>query len=273
MGINIPLHPSLTRVLRFFMANPAPDIEYLFGKTPETIPVSLWAQALQNNRSSVQDCYVTEFQHLKTKRRKRHEFLKITVIYFPTGATTSFLVDREVDMSPEGERLHSAKLGSHIYSGSTHSSTHSTSSLSKDNVPASDRVRVCNIEQDLANFTPYDKLSTLTFSNSSFPLIDLTILLDVVHKHAPEYDLIQNQCYWFAHAIFFSAKNIFQGAEVSSGVDTRGDWMRLVISPENSEEAIEEEFHEARRVYDAKVQAMLKDNLEVCTFLPTLCFS
>ena len=32
-------------------------------------------------------------------------------------------------------------------------------------------------------------------------LLPLAIIIDLVHKHAPLYSLLKNQCYWFVHTI------------------------------------------------------------------------
>jgi len=175
------------------------------------------------------------------KDGKQHEFLKVTVKHVATGAEATFLADRDAQTSPEDRQLQHSRLGSQMYSRSASDLTPSLSSSSMPNVPARDRVHMCNIKTDLAWFSPYIVLATLSFLPHSFPLVDLAILLKAVHRHAPDYTLKQHQCYWFAHAVFFTAKNLFGGVQTSNEIDSRGKWRRLVIRKEESEEAIQKE--------------------------------
>jgi len=203
------------------MSRPVPDIEYLYGE-------------------------VAEIVHLKVKDGKQHEFLKVTVKHVSTGAEAKFLADRDAQTSPEDH----SRLGSQMYSRSASDSTPSLSSSSTPNVPARDQVHVCNVKTDLAQFSPYIVLATLSFSPHSFPLVNLTILLKAVHRHAPDYTLKEHQCYWFAHAVFFTAKNLFGGVQTSNEIDSRGKWHRLVIRKEESEEAIKKEYEKAKVAFE-----------------------
>lgn len=60
---------------------------------------------------------------------------------------------------------------------------------------------------------PSEKLADLTFSDPSFSVVDLAVLLKVVHEHKPNYNLYSSQCYWFAAVIWVCLQRLGRAEE------------------------------------------------------------
>ena len=78
-------------------------------------------------------------------------------------------------------------------------------------VPAHDTVQLPAGPHISKQSSP-NKLAELTFKPNKLPLLNLAILLTVVSQHAPNYDIWDYQCYWYADMIYQSVKALFEPA-------------------------------------------------------------
>ncbi|EGO26731.1 hypothetical protein SERLADRAFT_464109 [Serpula lacrymans var. lacrymans S7.9] len=209
-------------------------------------PESWERQLCLDDRST--NCYIDHIVFCKCKDDKKHEFLLISVCYPDPNITAKALV--VVDRSPSAPSPNSSvhtPLGSAIVSPSV------------SDTPAHDRI-VITKEDDKTELTkpykPYRELCTLTFSEScpsnitgnylSPSVRQLCILLKVINKHAPLYNLYEHQCYWFANTVFDTLKKLFPNAEEKcSSHDMRGNYHGLKFDHRNSIETISEEYDRA----------------------------
>lgn len=74
-------------------------------------------------------------------------------------------------------------------------------------------------------------------------LLHLAMIVDAVHKHAPLYSLLENQCYWFCHTVCDSVlhlgvnRDVFPNRPLTAQVlmpghvaDEGGRWRGILVS-------------------------------------------
>jgi hypothetical protein len=103
-------------------------------------------------------------------------------------------------------------------------------------------------------FKPYKVMATLSFENPP-SLLKFAVLLIVVHQHAPFYDIMQYQCYWYCDTIWRVLEHPKYDPRVvpSGSWDTGGKHRPLLVGT-NSLEAIEQEFSQAMAAAQVNLQ-------------------
>jgi hypothetical protein len=231
---------SLTRLLRLFMSGPRPDLPDVFPHgTTTTVAVHDWARRIQDIGTEIDCCLVQEIKYCKCiADRKEHEFLVIRIRYQADVAHENYLtVDRCPESSPESQRSSSDEVmrGSKIAS-SRPVAADDCVVLSKDGTER------CVTERQ----GKFQVIAVMTFKPPKAPnLVTLATLFNVVSKHAPNYHIKHNQCYWFAFTVWQVmapwASNIQETANWSS----RGTYSGRSWGDGVSSVAIQNEFQVA----------------------------
>ena len=145
----------------------------------------------------LQDCKVNKIELCKGAGGFQHEFLLVTTHYLIDGQsnTARFLV---IDRNSNPENLSQtadAGFGSSQFS----SNFNSASSQSKLVNSAKDMIKLFS-ERDDALKSGARSCWTLTFNDGEYVnAINLFSAAVAVHRAAPNYNLVQTMCYWFAH--------------------------------------------------------------------------
>lgn len=179
--------------IRLFMAQPArPTIPFLFPIITTTMDTVPWATSLLELDHATDACYIDQIEYGKCKGEKHHEFLLIHIVHLGTGARAKVRIDRAA------KRTESEISSSN---GSRHSSE-----ICSSTALAYDKAVIVGDGRGAVDITrkmePFDLLSKVTYPTRQPTLTDLSTLLIVVHEHAPNYDVVDHQCYWFAHTVW-----------------------------------------------------------------------
>jgi hypothetical protein len=174
------------------------DLPHLFPRGEYIVPVSIWADSISRYDPS-DDCHITRVLHCKCRTDKEHEFLVVRAIHNESRAAVILATDRSpklVDEGSSGRKLDGIAIAS--------------SSV----VQAFDRVILSYDGKQhsvIHHFPSYDILCTLHYDPSlaSPTLLQLSVILDVISKHTPEYSLYESQCYWFAGAAWDALECLF----------------------------------------------------------------
>ncbi|KAI9574368.1 hypothetical protein HD554DRAFT_2011044 [Boletus coccyginus] len=196
------IHHHLIAFFRQFMSQPPPtDVHGLFISHPGfVLDTCGWHQML---RDSANSCRLERMEFCKRKNGKLHEFL---ILYFSHHTHASARAVVIVDRAAKDPSRSSAIVAPSLPSQKT--------------TPALDTVHVVgqnvNFDAYLSNtFGEYDTLCILEYPKSFIPqppsAIQLSILLLVVTKHQPDYNLYEHNCYWFADMVFEASKELFPG--------------------------------------------------------------
>ena len=150
------------------------------------------------------DYYVHKITYLKFKGRKRflHEFLLIKIVHGSSGQALCVLTERSpqkgATATSRDDRRCSNQMIAHSVSG---------------RVAAKDAVQVVGDDHISQLVSSCDKLAELTFDPGKLRPLNLAILLTVVSNYAPDYDILDYQCYWYAATIYQSSKDLFHPSE------------------------------------------------------------
>jgi hypothetical protein len=186
-------------------------------------------------------CHLRMVQYFKCRDDKKHEFLIVEIEHDKTKSLTHVLVDR-APKNPSGNETPSKR----------------TAQMVSSSIPAEDSIRIqgSQSQSPLAHeFTPYELLATLKFGQRP-PLLHFTTLLDVVHTHAPSYDLYHHQCYWFAHTIWqMLSSNEYQPTlTMEANWKARGTYKDVSVGSDSLLE-IQREYQDAL----AKLRSEMRD--------------
>ncbi|KAG2063207.1 hypothetical protein BDR04DRAFT_1111755 [Suillus decipiens] len=115
----------------------------------------------------------------------------------------------------------------------------------------------------------FNYLTELHFTSVRPSALQLSVLLSVINKHLPVYDLYQYQCYWYAHTVWEALKRLFPDCFETEESAARSSCLGFTIDKADSVDAIceqyrtewarveeaERQFEEAkRRLVEAKIQ-------------------
>ena len=236
--------------LRFFMSfSNVSHLHFLFPFHSQSLQAETWAITIKAIDHDKDVCYINRVEYYKCINRKKHEFLVAHIYHQPSGHTAKVLVDR----SPEGVSLDG--------NPAEHASRKASSK-----VGAHDQIRILGTQATKKltdDFEPFKILSTLTFTKPP-SLLEFALLLVVVHRHAPLYDVVDHQCYWYSDTVWRALGNAKYGpikAE-SKHWSTRGKY-GLISVGSDSLEAIEREHGEVMEAAQREAQTR-KKKAEVC---------
>ena len=191
------LRSSLSTTLRLFMSTSPPDIWLLFPKDTISLEVGVRSSLLMEI-SQEEPCRILSLEYRKCTTQKAHEFLVVKILHVVSSHTTLIMLDR----SPQNDN-----------------SSKTTSSL----VSAFDQVCLAGWKRTtciVQEFEPCSLLASMTFEDSlqSPTLFQLAVLLLVIHKQAPNYNPVRDQCYWFANIIWSFMSSGKYGGKMKFGL-------------------------------------------------------
>jgi hypothetical protein len=198
----------LATILSPFRSTFPMDVPWLFHSSPlvMTFSVALWREALRRDPLYLQ-CMVERIVFCKCDARKQHEFLVINFRHHALNHSAPVVVDRAV--LQESQDTSSVKQAQQC-------STVKSPTLST--TPAADFVHLignnCHLKPYLTRtFGKYAELCIINFpADVDRPsVMQVATLLTVVHQQAPQYDVYQNQCHWFACTAWDALVTLFPG--------------------------------------------------------------
>jgi hypothetical protein len=170
---------------------PRPDFPYISPDRDYTHPPHLWLLGLKSMDGETEKCYIRKIIYFKHTKPSFHEFLLAEIIH-PFSLQVSLAV---IERAPKKTDDYAKKRAvSPSISGS---------------VGANDTVRIFG-DPDISKLSSHNKLAEMTFEHDELPLLNFAILLTVISKHAPNYDVWEYQCYWFADTIYQSVQTLFK---------------------------------------------------------------
>jgi hypothetical protein len=205
-------------------------LEFLFPHSHITLQAESWASLMKAIDHDKDACFVNSIEYCKRQDGKKHEFLVTEIVHQPTGLRNTVIVDRAPQASSDNDSV-----------------THASHKISSQ-VAAHDQVRIGGSEElyDITHgFQPFEILSTRTFTSPP-SLLELAVLVVVVHEHAPLYDIIQHQCYWYSDTVWRVLGNDKYGpcTKESKAWCTRGKYGAISVG-RDSHQTIAAEFVEA----------------------------
>lgn len=238
--------------LRFFMsyANVS-HLPFLFPDHFQSLQAETWSNLMKALEDDDRDaCCVRRVEYCKCSNGKKHEFLAVHIYHCHSDRTAILIVDRTPDCTSEVDKLE----------GQSPSSGHGAHGFRKSSsrAPAHDQVMVHGTQDSksagMRIFQPYKLLATLSFQSPP-SLLEFAVLLIVVHQHAPYYDVLQHQCYWYCDTIWRALEDSKYGPRVvqTDSYDTRGKYVLLSVGSD-SLGSIKLEFTEAMVNANADLQ-------------------
>jgi len=201
-----------------------------------------WLLGLKSMDSETEKCYIHKITYFKDRKPSFHEYL-LTEIVHPGSVQASFAITERAPDKTDDSATKQAVSPS-IYG----------------RVAANDTVRVFG-GPGISKLCSCNKLAELTFEPNKLPLLNLAVLLTVVSKHAPSYDVWEYQCYWYAGTIYQSAKALFKPSmeHVEPALSRRRGKYLLKLPPrKDSVEAIIGEYNAAME--DIRKEKIRKTN-------------
>ena len=176
------------------MAQPHPlDLPYIFPDRDHTHSPDLWLLGLKSMDGRAEKGYIHKISYFKDRKPSFHEFILVEIMH-PCSVQSSLAITERTPK--ESDHYTSKQALSPSISG---------------RVPAHDTVRLPAGPHISKRSSP-NKLAELTFEPDKLPLLKLAILLTVVSQYAPNYDVWDYQCYWYADTIYQSIKTLFEPA-------------------------------------------------------------
>ncbi|KAG2077926.1 hypothetical protein BDR04DRAFT_1226761 [Suillus decipiens] len=215
-------------IFRLFMEFPA-DVPGLFEPGPTQNTVASWRSVLSSSHLP-QRCLLKKMTFCKVSNSKEHEFV---LFYFhhwkPSGsATTLLVVDRTVDRNSTVPAVH----GQFPRTGSAALTIPNEGSIAPF------------LKQ---RYTAYNELLTLDFSSASPSLrpsaTDISILLSVISRHAPNYKLFHTQRFWYASTIWEATAILFPGCRDTIHKNGRSTYLGLKVGVTDSVGDICQDYH------------------------------
>jgi hypothetical protein len=157
----------------------------------------------------------------KVTNKKEHEFILFYFHHWEPSepATAVLVVDRTVDPNTTARAVQDSQLSQ---PGLAARAARSSGIISPSASPISAYDAVVTIPNE-SSITPflkhryhsYHQLLTLDFSAASLhpSATEISILLSVISRHAPKYDLYQTQCFWYASTIWEATTRLFPGCQ------------------------------------------------------------
>jgi hypothetical protein len=231
---------------RLFMQTesiPRPNnLHQLFPPAQSINGVSVWASSVTEFYAG-EPCRITSVSYWKCDKGKEHEFLIVHASHLRTGAPVILATDRCVKSNDEASPRR--KVDS-----LTLASSHTT--------PAHDRVILSydGTQDCVVNEFKHGKPKPLTTHLYSLDrdgptILQLAVILDVVSKHAPHYDLWEKQCYWFAGTVWYAICNLFPPLELKK-LDRASSYLGLPVPQSHATETIVAEYQTRLAALDAE---------------------
>jgi len=172
---------------------PQPDVPYIFpsDRGHNSHSPDHWLLGLKSVENETEKCYIQKIIYFKHTRLSFHEFLRIEIIH-PFSVQVSLAVVERASRKTDD-----------------YAKKRAVSPLISGSVGAHDTVRIFR-DPDISKPSSHNKLAELTFEHDELPLLNFAILLTVISKHAPNYDVWEYQCYWFADTIYQSVQALFK---------------------------------------------------------------
>lgn len=218
--------------LRFYMSfSNISHLKFLFPNHSQSLEADSWATTIKTIDHDKDVCYVSRIEYYKCIKGKEHEFLVASINHTPSGHTATVLMDRSPEcVSTNGNQVEHA------------------SRKASSKVPAHDQIRVQGtkaVNDVTHDFKPIILLATLTFTRPP-SLLEFGLLLDVVHNHAPQYDVVYHQCYWYCDTTFRTLQNMkYEPNKVETKHWSKRGKYGPVWVGQDSLEAIEQEHAQA----------------------------
>ncbi|KAG2038633.1 hypothetical protein BDR03DRAFT_290115 [Suillus americanus] len=186
-----------------------PGLFHTLGETQ--LDVADWGRMLLYSNFPSR-CVLERLTFCKATKGKQHEFI---VLYFrhwnaSVPATARLVVDRAPNPSPKGNGsfIPMMYLSDITSSSALRTSAFDSVLITPNTVHWETYLRTI--------YGPYKELCTLTFSAPTSKSVcpsasQISVLLFVISRHAPNYHLCKFQCYWFASTIWETIKQLFPG--------------------------------------------------------------
>ncbi|KAG1881287.1 hypothetical protein F4604DRAFT_1534104, partial [Suillus subluteus] len=189
------------------------DVPGLFSLGETQLTVAEWRKVLLYSNFPPR-CVLEWLTFCKATRGKEHEFI---VLYFrhwnaSVPATARLIVERALNpyqMDGRSTIMHSSSFSALQISSLISPTSLQTSAI--DSVLITSNTVHSHWETYLGGrYGSYKTLCTLEFSATSCPsATQISVLLFVINRHAPDYHLWKFQCYWFAMTIWETIKQLF----------------------------------------------------------------
>jgi hypothetical protein len=112
-------------------------------------------------------------------------------------------------------------------------------------------------------FKPFKLLRSLNFQDQRGPTVSqFAVLLDVVSAHAPNYELYESQCYWFAGVTSDTLQSLFDSRASAALSKLRSSYLGLPIPHADSSSAIIQEYRTRWSVVEAAMVKKQQDREE-----------
>jgi hypothetical protein len=158
--------------------SPQPDFSYIFpsDRKHDSHTPDHRLLGLKSMDGETQKCYIRKITYFKDRKPSFHEYLLMEIIH-PGSVQVSFAV---TERAPDKTDDYATK--------------HAVSPSIYGRVAANDTVRIFG-GPSISKLSSCNKLAESTFEPNKLPLLSLAVLLTVVSKHAPSYDVWEYQCY------------------------------------------------------------------------------
>ncbi|KAG1761142.1 hypothetical protein EDD22DRAFT_780235 [Suillus occidentalis] len=223
----------LATILHAFMATPT-DLPGVFTQGDTRTPVGDWHSVLMTSELSSQ-CNLERMVFCKCTKDVQHEFILLHFRHPVQRHAVAILVldrtSRVECMENNGGSFRSVGQASVLSPSVSQVPAHDTISTTFNSPSA--------LESYLTQrYHSYRSLSNLDFPASARPsAMQVSVLLCVLSKHSPTYQLWQYQCYWYAHTVWEALKRLFDGCQETTLIDGRSQfWGRDVPRAESVEE-------------------------------------
>jgi len=240
------------------------DVPGLFTLGETRLDVAVWKRVLLESNFPPW-CALEQLSFCKATKNKQHEFIVLHFRHWdPSVTATARLI---VDRAPNTSQRNSGYSKPIMHSSSiTSSSALHTSALDSVLITSN----TVHLETHLrAIYGSYKELCTLTFpatSKSAFPsATQISVLLSIISKHAPNYHLRKFQCYWFASTIWETIKQLFPGYIEATWKRGRSHYLGVEVDTADSVDVVcntfadewtrfENEVEQKRQAERAKAQ-------------------
>ncbi|KAG2134948.1 hypothetical protein BD769DRAFT_1664881 [Suillus cothurnatus] len=216
------------------------DVPGLFTLGETRLDVAAWRRMLLDSDFPPR-CVLERLTFYKAAKRKQHEFV---VLYFrhwdaSVHATAVLVVDRAPNASSKDNGYSTPITHS---SGITSPSASQTPAL--DSVFTTPNTGTAIQTYLRRRYGRYKELCTLNFSATSTcpSATQISVLLFVISRHAPDYHLYRFQCYWFASTIWETIKRLFPGSLETAWKRGRSSCYGIKVDKADSVEVVCKEY-------------------------------
>ncbi|KAG2064124.1 hypothetical protein BDR04DRAFT_1110556, partial [Suillus decipiens] len=245
----------LAAIFHPIMSSPC-DAPGVFVPNEAQFSVTDWRTVISNNELSKQ-CQLEKVIYCKCIEGKEHEFLLFHFRH-PTqeNAEAVLVSDRIPEDRDTNNNTDNNNNNNNRNSGSSSSRRMQSSCIVSPSVgvtPACDSVfttpnSIARVPTHLTKiYGKFNQLTELQFTSARPSAEQLSMLLCVMHRHSPAYDLYEHQCYWYAHTIWKVLKKTFPDSFETDEAAGRSSYCGLTIKKADSVEEVYNEFCLERR--------------------------